>query len=272
MSNKYLFLINKLNTKSWIKYWLFKKNIPIQLVELLRQATPITLTNTISRPFVKLILYGKTIQDGIPTPELPVEITNVTGDVEVVVSNADNTKQQTVTFPLGNEKLMIEDYLDDDGIHHKRKSITLNGTENIGVYIHDAILSNMYAFYILNIEGAFANSKILSSHFIFGTLFNNEESRVYSYVKNTLFFIIPKTIASTVDEVKTYLAEQYANGTPVIVEYELEQEVIVPYTSAQQAQWNSKKKMQTYNEQTNIDIISNTGSLDIDVSYYQKGE
>ena len=68
---------------------------------------------------------------------------------------------------------------------------------------------------------------------------------------------------------KAYLAEQYQNETPVIVEYELEEEVIVPYTSAQQEVYNQIKQALSYEEQTNIRGSSNGSNPIFSVEAYQ---
>lgn len=76
------------------------------------------------------------------------------------------------------------------------------------------------------------------------------------YFATTVFGItIPKKYTGIVPEdektvriikFKTWLAEQYANGTPVIVEYELEEETIDPYTTAQQEAYNKLMNLLLY--------------------------
>ena len=63
--------------------------------------------------------------------------------------------------------------------------------------------------------------------------------------------------ATTLEELKSWLAEQYANGTPVTVEYELETETVEAYTSAQQTAYDNLQKMQSYYDLTYVVGSSN---------------
>ena len=45
--------------------------------------------------------------------------------------------------------------------------------------------------------------------------------------------------------------------TNMIVEYTLKEEVVIPYTQTQQAQWNAIKALNTYKNITNINATSN---------------
>lgn len=161
-----------------------------------------------------------------PNPDYPQEITNVTGDVEVVVSNADNTKSQTFTFPLGNEKLMLGDYLADDGIHHVRRQATESGT---AITLNDA-----------------------------------KNNGAYLCNKKTSGNLAGKTL--TFDEAIT----------DALIEYELEEEVIIPYTLAQQTAYNAIKQAISYEGQTNISSNQNAifnveAYLDTKVILSEKG-
>ena len=154
-------------------------------------------------------------------------------------------KQQTFTFPLGNEKLMLGDYLADDGIHHVRKQVE--------VYIsYIATLSNENVIGISNLQGKInkANNYLISEKAIFtkNTDTNyQQEGTVYENASNVCF------VGNTEDTLQS-LRNKY-NGS--LVEYELEQEVITPYTSAQQRVYNEIKNAYSYDEMTII-----TGSSD----------
>lgn len=116
-------------------------------------------------------------------------------------------KSQTFTFPLGNEKLMLGDYLADDGIHHVREQATESGT---AITLNDA-----------------------------------KSGGAYLCNKKTSGNLVGKTL--TFDEAIT----------DVLIEYELEEEVIVPYTSAQQTVYNAIKQALSYEGQTNISSNQN---------------
>lgn len=68
---------------------------------------------------------------------------------------------------------------------------------------------------------------------------------------NRIYLSISENI-NTVDELKAYLAEQYANGTPVVIEYELQDEEIEEYTEEQQEAYNKLKELYSYEEVTHV--------------------
>lgn len=157
-------------------------------------------------------------------------------------------KEQTFTFPLGNEKLMLGDYLADDGIHHVRGQVVFDGLETWNM----SITSRFYIT-VNNIKSNFNTG--MCNKFVKQTLqAQNGITFAPSNTKNIYIYYSNKT---TVNDFKNWLTEQYNNNSPVIVEYELNEEVIVPYTSAQQEVYNQIKQAISYEEQTNISSNQN---------------
>lgn len=62
----------------------------------------ITITDADKRGFRSLIIYGKTTQDGAPTPKAPVALVNVGNGGNVTVNVAGENKDQSVTIPTPN--------------------------------------------------------------------------------------------------------------------------------------------------------------------------
>ena len=164
-------------------------------------------------------------------------------------------KEQKVIFPLSEgQKLYKASYLANDGIHHKRKQIVLKGTESINnVYVNTSTTrfgfsSNETPDKKVGLDG------VLSTHFKYDTtVYFDSQTQVgiCGNVKGVNIYIRVNGNITT-DEFKTWLATQYANGTPVIVEYELAEEEIVPYTETQQEAWNKIEQLHTYKNVTNI--------------------
>ena len=163
-------------------------------------------------------------------------------------------KTQKFTFPLSEgQKMPIGSYPADDGVYHKRRQIVLNGTENWGrssamngamFTLNDCINAKPFT----DIQ----NLNVLSSHFIRGTGYESTSAYGtfwYNYAGTGLRFIYNDV---TIDKWKSYLSEQYANGTPVTVEYELAEEVIEPYTEEQQKVYDQIKKSHSYKNITHI--------------------
>lgn len=163
-------------------------------------------------------------------------------------------QEQKVDFPLSEgQKLYEGSYLASDGIHHKRKQIVLKGTENWAGYAEKTNTVSVYLIMSDLVETQ--NSNILSNRFQKVGYEQDIEGIVATpYVTKLITIKINKsrlTEASLVG-IKNWLATQYANGTPVIVEYELSEEEIVPYTETQQEAWDKIEQLHTYKNVTNI--------------------
>ena len=161
--------------------------------------------------------------------------------------------ENTVTFPLSQgQKLMLGDTLEDDGIHHKRGQIVLNGTESISIntnYTTNDLLVAQFPETLFNnvISGT---NQCLCSHFKYYS--SSTIKNTFRFAGKFLLCTLDRSEYSTVEDFKTYLAEQYANGTPVIIEYELETETTETYTQAQQTAYNKLKEMQSYYDLTYV--------------------
>ena len=186
-------------------------------------------------------------------------------------------EEQTIIFPLQEGQVLAQDdYLADDGIHHVRKQVILNGTERIAGYSRDT--DERLSFIISRkdagdkiFEGAYTICTIMCTHFVNAFLgANGTSNRIQCLDPETMYFTIDKSVASTLDEVKTFLAEQYANSTPVIVEYvlseEAQKEAIEPYTSQQAQAWEQIKALRTYKNITHISSEDETPAT-LEVTY-----
>ena len=167
-------------------------------------------------------------------------------------------KSQTAYFPLAEgQKLMEGSYLADDGVHNTRVQVVFTGSETITWYIYEIPNTDGFKQFYCAIENfKHSNTDITTTSNQFkGSIIGNRDKEGY----NNTVYTYSGGIAFRKDEFpfsinawKTYLAEQYANGTPVIVEYELAEEEIVPYTEEQQKAWNKIKALTTYKNITNI--------------------
>lgn len=163
-------------------------------------------------------------------------------------------QEQKVDFPLSEgQKLYEGSYLASDGIHHKRKQIVLKGTENWAGYAEKTNTVSVYLIMSDLVETQ--NSNILSNRFQKVGYEQDIEGIVATpYVTKLITIKINKsrlTEASLVG-IKNWLETQYSNGTPVIVEYELATEEIVPYTEAQQEAWDKIENFPIFIGQNNL--------------------
>lgn len=82
------YLIIKSKIRPYLKYYLLThKEIPKHIVNIIDQTPPITLENTLALPLENFKIHGRTTQNGEPTPENPIPIENVEGNIEINVCN-----------------------------------------------------------------------------------------------------------------------------------------------------------------------------------------
>ena len=168
----------------------------------------------------------------------------------------EENEEEVKTFPLAqNQKMYKNSETKEDGIHHKRKQVAFDGTENWALYAGYANNAEKGYCYYLNIADCkIVKDTSISTHFknVFGAY---QESVGYIgafsdnlSVKNK-YFISDK---ETLEKFKAYLAEQKTAGTPVKLEYELETEEIEAYTEEQQTQRDQLQNAKTYKTVTNV--------------------
>ena len=176
-------------------------------------------------------------------------------------------------FPLAEgQKLYKKSYLADDGIHHRRKQVVLDGTENLTGY--EEKTNTVSAFLIMPDLVETQNSNILSN--IFQKVIYHQDIEGIVATPFTTKLITIKINKSRLTEaslvgIKNWLATQYANGTPVIVEYELAEEEIVPYTETQKEAWKKLRHFKGLNGENNI-TAQGTMTSTLDLTLYNVAE
>lgn len=152
-------------------------------------------------------------------------------------------KSQIAYFPLGEgEKLMEGSYLADDGIHHKRKQTTVT-------------IQNIVALSNGNVGGIFqfAGKKYSNNNVLFCDKAKYDPNRrfvtdtVYENQVNVVF------VGDSTDTLETLKAKY--DGA--ILEYELAEPEIVPYTAEQQEAWNKIKNLTLFEGVNHISSDAN---------------
>lgn len=174
------------------------------------------------------------------------------GNLEIIISNENlGNNESHIVFPfVQGQKLMQRDYLADDEIHHTRKQIVLDGSDDENWTVWTASLTNVERFYI-NLEKALKdNGASLCSHFKFSKINSDTEHFSWSTsagIRKRFVIFIDKSKATTVTELKTWLSQN-----PITVEYELAEEEIETYTEVQKEAYEQIKNAISYKGQTNI--------------------
>ena len=160
-------------------------------------------------------------------------------------------KSQVATFPLEEQKLMEGSYLADDGIHHKRKQVVLDGTETGWYTLANQTGTNTSYFCIPKSDMKKA-STLICDKFINRAVWNTDEEAIQSIIDNLIRLRINTSRASTVAELKTWLS-----NNPITVEYELAEPETVPYTEEQQEAWNNIKNLTLFEGVNHISSDTN---------------
>lgn len=189
--------------------------------------------------------------------ENTIEITNIQLEVGTVKTDYIENEQQTITFPLQEgQKLYKGDYLADDGIHHVRKQKLITGEEALWTYYS---ANDIWARPYVQID----DKKIGESNNTANALCNKAKSiswedmaaglneyAVFTYEGDRRINIsVKKEDLKTqdIDGVKKYFQENN-----MVVEYNLEEEEIEPYTEEQQEAYNQLQNAQSYYNVTNV--------------------
>ena len=186
-------------------------------------------------------LYGKS-----PSLDQPSTINNIVGDININITN-DSDLEQTISFPLGETVLMEGSYLSDDGIHHKRRRLTLPIAD-----MNNTNESNPGWTGLTQLVNDFPSKVVYLSS-------------VTKYISNISLFPGKDIYINTISNGKLLLGDmntgseltqtEYKTLYPdlvVEIEYEIPTEEIIPYTDEQLLAWNKMVGMSTYNPITNI--------------------
>ena len=244
-----------------------------------------TMNNTTFLPYIKVI-YADGSMDGVNNINLDADYEYVTKGAEIAsitlawntqsqggivtfsnisITEADEdndfeeSKKEEIIFPLAEgQKLYEGSYLGKDGIHNIRKQIKLLSSGG------DFFVSDLGTYQVFGKtqKGVKKGSRLLSNYFkdydsvgaikyTPGIANNSTADRIY----------VSNGISTTLDEFKDWLNKCENTERPVILEYELAEEEIIPYTQEQQAVID--KILYTYKNVTNISVDNDLAILDI---------
>lgn len=178
-------------------------------------------------------IYGDTIQNGIPSPDMPVDVVgcgewdSVANSYKLPVTTTNRTDTVTTSIYVGSESLhridKYADYVDySSGKTVRRiKKLVLTGEENWRLYaLPGAVNVERFLFVLSQFAVSSSPDTQVSSHFPIKS--NNrdmEHMRIGGSSNDEMYIYIRRLLATTVAGLKSYLAAQYAAGTPVTVWY-----------------------------------------------------
>lgn len=165
-------------------------------------------------------------------------------------------EEQTAIFPLEEGQVLHKDDTIEDKIVQRRKTLVFNGTENWALSGGTFYLQSIKDYKISNSNICLCTHYI-SSNNVVGASSVLEGKCCFINTHNNYRFYIKDTSFTTAEEFKTFLAQQYANGTPVTLEYELETPIEIPFTEAQRTAKAQIDSLHSYKGTTHISSDNN---------------
>lgn len=154
------------------------------------------------------------------------------------------TEAKTTHCPLSKGQVIHkDDYIMNNKIHQKRKTIVLDGVNNKARAKHPTIYNDERSFFDFAFndkKGSYGSLETIKCN-IFRAYEGAAQQAFNSgeciWDEGTSHFYISINIerlsSNDVEGMNAFLQEQYANGTPVIVEYQLAKEIVTPLTKEQ---------------------------------------
>ncbi|MBP1572709.1 MAG: hypothetical protein J6A55_02755 [Oscillospiraceae bacterium] len=216
----------------------------------------ISVTDSVEKPLCGLFVYGKTTQDGTPTPENPIELSSVSELISVSITDgADKAQSMLVMTPEGLRGVPVSsggNYTDDSGqqwicdevdfernIYIKKVAIiTFDGVSLKLAKNDSAIGSWLYTAQINLIKPQTASICTHFSHKSSWALGHGEYTSVMGTTNNVFFSgrgiaSGDNATVSNANEMNEWLKTQNNNGTPVTVFFLLEKPIETPLTAEQ---------------------------------------
>ena len=246
----------------------------------------VNIIDSIESELNGLKLYGKSTQDGTPTPEAPIPIVSAgdSGTITVTVSDgAEQSQTLPVSTPNGLPGIPVTsggNYTDADGKQwvcdeidfargkyvQRFKTLEFDGTEDWKA-LSTLISKNRFTLDVDDLKKPISNdviARIMSTHYpVFPAAMVYRGTQGISISTSAGISIYDENHNTSISDWKSYLAAQKAAGTPVKVVYELETPV---ETNIPEETIEAYKSLTTYAPVTNI-MTDNTPSAGIEIEY-----
>jgi hypothetical protein len=223
-----------------------------------------------------LNIYGKTTQDGTPTPEAPVELASVgdNGGITVNVTGEHDAQRLTVATPNGLPGIPVTsggNYTDANGQQWVCDEVDFARGKLVVRILSEAITGTPQfretpdwpgRFVADNCLSAFCKSgrdNSLSNFAKFGTWGYGDDEEVFAINSRSLYYH-PKT-TMTADEVTAMFADMIASETPPVVVGQLESQIEIDLSEEELAAYAA---LHTYKDHT---TVSNDAGAWMDLEY-----
>lgn len=176
------------------------------------------------------------------------KMSNIQLEENTVSTSYEEHQEQSYIMPV--QKEMLEGDYVADVEHHEWKKLTLTGNENIKL---NTAFANVFNIEIPKIN--IMNQQVCLCNIAKGVVYNTALLTIQDNIIMTASLnkiVYKSTKFSSLSEFKTYLQNQYEEGTPVIVYYKLAEPINLELTDEQKAVAKELSNARTYKNVTNI--------------------
>ena len=201
----------------------------------------ITVSNSVEWPLLGLKVYGKSTQDGTPSPESPVPIVSAGdgGSIDLTVSNgADLSQSMSISTPNGLPGVPVDsggNYTDASG-QRRWVDVIDYSNEKKYQYINEVVVDGTNVKFTSSSDGRYWNlpdNSAPSSVQIGNTQINKYFPNSVFVVNGTLDFIFttPDRMApyfETIEELNAFCVQKNTEGKPLTIMYVMETPIETP--------------------------------------------
>ena len=235
---------------------------------------PVNITDSVEWPLLGLKVYGKSTQDGTPSPESPVPIVSAGdgGSIDLTVSNgADLSQSMSISTPNGLPGVPVDsggNYTDASGQRRWVDIIDYNNEKKYQ-YINEVVVDGTNVKF--KAVGLFWNlppnsaPNIMKLDKVQSVYLNNyfPASVFNSNVPLEFIWATPQTMApyfDTVDELNAFCVQKNTEGNPLTIMYVMDTSIETPISPKELATYRA---LRTHDGATVISTPEDVAGLDV---------
>ena len=244
---------------------------------------PVNITDSVEWPLLGLKVYGKSTQDGTPSPESPVPIVSAGdgGSIDLTVSNgADLSQSMSISTPNGLPGVPVDsggNYTDASGQRRWVDIIDYNNEKKYQ-YINEVVVDGTNVKFNAGTGGQFWNLPDNSAPNIM-KLDNVQSVYLNNYFPASVFtsnaeweflWTGPEKMApyfETVEELNAFCVQKNTEGNPLTIMYVMDTPIETPLSEEEIAAYRA---LRTYDGSTVVSTAEDVTG--IEVRYVANGE
>lgn len=244
---------------------------------------PVNITDSVEWPLQGLKVYGKSTQDGTPSPESPVPIVSAGdgGSIDLTVSNsADQSQQLAISTSNGLSGVSVDwggNYTDASGQRRWADVIDYSNGKKYQ-YINKTVVDGTNVKFTASADGQFWNlpdNSALNVMELYGaqSVYLNNYFPASVFNSNAAFDFIwtqQKTMApyfETVEELNAFCVQKNTEGNPLTIMYVMDTPIETPIPPEELAAYRA---LRTYDGATVVSTAEDVAGLE--VKYLADGE